>query len=94
MFRIYNQNVRKQFLIFFLKPCGKADCFDSDDRLFHGFAPQKEEYLWPFADPFIGNLRPVTVLRRLFDEQSENRMKRSTKYCAASSFGDLKTIDA
>ena len=41
---------------------------------------------------FFGNLRSVPVLRRLYDEQSDFRVKRPQRYSGDSWFRDLKTI--
>ena len=67
------KNERKQRLDGFLALYKKGACFDSADRPFHSFEPPFEEYLWPFPDLFIVNLRSFHVLRRLYDEQSEFR---------------------
>ena len=63
------------FSIVFLKLYKEVASFDSADTPFHNFAPLYEKHLWPFDDLFFGNLRSVSELRRLYDEQSEFRVK-------------------
>ena len=76
----------------FLKLYKEVACFDSVGRLFHSLAPLQEKHFWPLADLFNGNIKSVPVLRGLYDEHSEFRVKRSHRYCGARSFRDLKTI--
>ena len=65
---------------------------DSAGRLFHSLAPRKEKHFCPFAEFFFGNLKSVSVFRRLREEQAEFLVNRLHRYCGARSLSDLKTI--
>ena len=60
--------------------------------LFHILAPRYEKHFCPFADFFFGNLKSVSVFRRLWEEHAEFFVKRFHRYCGARSLSDLKTI--
>ena len=92
MLKITIKTKENSLCIVFLKQYREVACFDLADRLFHSFAPLQEKHLWPFADLFISSLRSVPISRRLYDQQDKLQVKRSHKYCKASSFRDLKTI--
>ena len=62
------------------------------ERLFHNFAPRKENPFCPFAELFIGIWRSVAVLRSSYAELVEFRMNSSWRYCGASPFTDLNTM--
>ena len=73
-----NRNV--QPCIDFLKPPREDAVLDSAGRLFHNLAPRKEKHVCPFADLFFGNLKSVSVFRRLREEHAEFFVKRIHKY--------------
>ena len=84
---------RKSYpLIDFLKPFREDDALDSAGRLFRNLAPRKEKDVCPFAEFFFGNLKSVSVFRRLQKEHTEFLVKRLHRYCGAKSLSDLKTI--
>ena len=64
----------------FLKPPREDAFLDSAERLFHNLATQKEKHFCPFADLSFGNLKSVSVFRRLREEHAEFFMKRLHKY--------------
>ena len=55
-------------------------------------APLYEKHFCPFADFVFGNLKSVSVFRRLREEHAEFFVKRLHRYCGAKSLSDLKTI--
>ena len=63
-----------------LKPPREDAFLDSAGRLFHNLAPRKEKHFCPFADLFFGNLKSVSVFRRLREEHAEFFVKRLHKY--------------
>ena len=69
-----------QHCIEFLKPRREDAFLDSARRLFHNLAPRKEKYFCPFAELFFGNLKSVSVFRRLREEHAELLVKRLHKY--------------
>ena len=81
-----------QLFIDFLKPFREDAVLDSAGRLFHSLAPRKEKHFCPFAEFFFGNLKSVSVFRRLREEHAEFLVKRLHRYCGAKSLSDLKTI--
>ena len=88
---IYNKR-KVQPLIELLKLVREDAFFDSAGRLFQSLAPRKEKHFCPLADFFFGNLKSVSVLRRLREEHCEFLVKRLHRYCGASSLRDLKTM--
>ena len=76
----------------FLKPFREDAVLDSAGRLFHSLAPRKEKHFCPFAEFFFGNLKSVSVFRRLREAHAEFLVKRLHMYCGAKSLSDLKTI--
>ena len=84
--------MKNQPFISFLKLFREDAVFDSAGRLFHILAPRKEKHFCPLADLFFGNLKSVSVFRRLREEHAEFFVKRLHRYCGAKSLSDLKTI--
>ena len=80
------------YCIDFLKPFREDAVLDSIGRLFHSLAPPKEKHFCPFAEFFFGNLKSVSVFRRLREEEAEFLVNRLHRYCRARSLSDLKTI--
>ena len=72
-----------------LKPSRKDAVFDSAGRLFHVLAPRYEKHFCPFADFFTGNLKSVSVFRRLWEEHAEFFVKRLHRYCGAKLLSEL-----
>ena len=56
------------------------------ERLFQSFAPLNEKHLLPFSVPLFDNLRPVDVLRNLYEVLCEFFLNKLRKYGGASSF--------
>ena len=84
---------RKSYpLIDFLKPFKEDNVLDSAGRLFQSLAPRKEKRFCPIAEFFFGNLKSVSVFRRLRKEHAEFLVKRLHRYCGARSLNDLRTI--
>ena len=84
--------MKNQPFISFLKLFREDAVFDSAGRLFHILAPRKEKHFCPLADLFFGNLKSVSVFRRLREEHAEFFVKRLHRYCGAKSLSDLKNI--
>ena len=84
--------MKNQPFIIFLKLFREDAVFDSAGRLFHILAPRKEKHFCPLADLFFGNLKSVSVFRRLREEHAEFFVKRLHRYCGAKSLSNLKTI--
>ena len=71
LYNIYNRNDKNQPFINFLKLSKEDAVFDSAGRLFHILAPRKEKHFCPLADLFFGNVKSVSVFRRLREEHAE-----------------------
>ena len=69
----------------FLKSLREDAVLDSVGWLFHSLAPRKEKHFCPVADLFFGNLKSISVFRRLREEHAEFLVKRLHKYRGAKS---------
>ena len=77
---LYSIKGTSQPCIDFLKPPREDAVLDSAGRPFHSVAPWKEKHFCPLADLFFGNLKSVSVFRRLREEHAEFLVKRLHKY--------------